>query len=297
MFLMVAIYSKPYAMKYFKKLIRNLWKNCRLKGQFYRLKLFIMKTLTKHTGGVPQLAGFYLVPVPNILRMHLPRVHLADATDIVTFEFAEDSVGYTVTPIGSRKQEAFSIVFSGFLAGISEQNTDMLIELAAAEFIIIATDHDAQKYVAGNNNTPFKLKFSQSPGPRIGYSITLEARTTVPLHEASIIEGYYNPEDPIEPPPPPEEGTLHEIGLAGIPEVPPHYLSGSGKYEHNSEATIWAVSDEFFPGYGWMQFVHWMKFVSPGNYDILSSNNTYTFTVTESMTIYAYYESFDPENP
>lgn len=246
-----------------------------------------MKTLNKHTGGVPQLAGFYLVPVSNVLSIYLPNVHVIDNTDIITFEFAEDSMGYTVATIGSRKQEAFRMVFSGFLAGISEQNTDMLNEMAAGEYIIIATDHDENKYVAGTKNTPFKLKFTQSPGPRIGYSITLEARTTVPVHKAVIVEGYENP--------------VCTITLKGNPEVPAHFLSGAGDYLVNDEVTIEATNKIRLSGWGLMIFDQWQirvynqgpaggsRLYASFTWEVFSLNRVHTFTVTQSLTIYAKY--------
>ncbi len=54
-------------------------------------------------------------------------------------------------------------------------------------------------------------------------------------------------------------------------------VSGSGTYEHGSSCTATATANQ-----GW-QFDHW----ETANGTVVSSSNPYTFTVTESVTLYA----------
>lgn len=247
-----------------------------------------MTKLLKSNPPIPKFANLELVPVSNVINVFFPYLQLVNPENVYSFEWAIDSIDFDQKAQGTQKSQIFNTQFSAFIAGISDYNTRMLQKISKEYLIAILTDHNNNKYIIGDKDLPLRILFNPD-FDRVGYHVSASHSGINPLRQVTVYYGTDTPENPVVPPPP---DLLVTVTLGSQPQVPSHYLQGAGTYTNGDVVRLDAASPEIVQGLGWMEFVHWMKFIGPGNYDIVSTANPYTFTISEHQDIHllAYYQ-------
>jgi len=250
-----------------------------------------MNRIEKNPGIVPGFSDLYLVPVENIIFFFDPHLHIHDKDANFGFDWAMDTLRVEGDPVGVDASKHYNISISGFVAGVSDEATRKLIHLASGRYVAIATNYNGDMVMAGTRYNPLSLSFEQQHAPSVGYTISLAGKTLIPPKPVKVFVGEepYPGEDPPVPNPKP---IVYEVLTSTIPESEQEIVQGGGVYYEDTTAHLFVASLEHFQGLGWYSFVHWRKMTGVSTYDVVSTDNEYSFTVTGPVHMVAYFEYF-----
>lgn len=169
-----------------------------------------MITIQKSQPPIPGLSTFFLIPVQEVWVFLPPVVFVENTEAIVNFQFAVDSVSFTQALVSEKDNNTFNMVFSGFLAGISDTQTKQLMAAQASMYIVVAVDYNNKQWMAGTPQNPFMLNFTQN-NHRVGYNIVLSSVVKGPLQPINLVIPDNKPPQPVD---------VVNIGI----EISPAYL-------------------------------------------------------------------------